>query len=1573
MDDEWEEPEYVSDDDDADENSQCSEDFFGELNTSDASLGVVESKQAVKTPPDPWDVYKLQLSKQLVRLSAAWAAIYKPTDLVTRHTEAAVAQMREKCVSCLSEIHSAGGEAACRIRADFDLLVRSLKATEAQVSKLREHADEMARLVALHSSEEVSLASGKCTCQSRNSDRSKRERSKDWNVAYQNIIDKILVESHEQAKNPIKPKPKVAALLSALAKDFTAQAKMYGKIIIQEIVLPNEQKTIKPDPASAGKAGGEKYEHQGIFFKFAFDWQRLYERPETGEPPALEWKPTRRGDGRAMKAASHELKGLMAYMACDSKFQLRYPLMTLIDYHGFRLTASSKLPIVKSASLVYGSDTYGRTIYASDPEFNRLMESVGRQLNIAPHPMKREEQELPPVYISAPYDIEGHLGLDNRKYVVDFGRVFPPTEVTSGSDSSELYKLFRPEFVKQYKSPLSPDIYCGYADETGAFAKTVVEATNYLIYEKIPAFAGSLEESFDKDKERLHDTLPDILHIEGINMRYLGVLRNCVKTQRVKDFLLVEMLARVIKNLLRFLMRVELHRAKTNTSKLTPLDSYIAKFMNNFVLGYEDPKIQAELYQDLELAYGHYGVTLPFPITLSRTLFVSWVARIQVLASIDFSESIRDELCHEPCLNVVKFHYSDIVKIRARVRQMDIIERFEALAVKKKSKNESMPAQQQRRMLVYAKERYASAVSARPDDTRTLLEQARVFRELAIRGANSDIKTRVQYGRDCMRVLSEAYKLAESNERPKYARYKGDYACRLAKALDTPAFFGDAREGYTKDASLVEATRKCGFSLFREAEMKQSAMLYEGAYKMLSALPQDRNICFLLAETVYGWSQLARGVDLKKRWQDAALAFAKTHPDFPDKFDIKDVNMFLITHFERNGKRSKLTIAASGNDQQHICMGQLRKTRIKIYSKIAKLYKEETIFSLKAANVIVDHLRTKPKLNSAKKPKGTKKAAKHYKRALQMDGSRLFQPLETNQDELYSSGKVPVSVKCMYASISNMFWLAQYCGSLALAIGNASIKLKHMYLAPTGDALTDKVLVALVTGGKRRSPDCRPGDQDKEPLLAGLSLCLCNSIPGACLTELSKDGYFRSLTQLELSHLSQLSATHVQELLQHTPNLSKLVLPDLISNINYQGVLQTIATIPKIRALHFGLSFSHKDDWKGVARNCTNLTKLDFYYSNGMDGSVIDRFLKWASNLSSLTLPCQLASVIDDNLKKINQFNTNLRLSETPKSLWQPVVDGSLTWRKDSDRTLNDNTIEWWARKRTKRLHQFKEFHMAGYPITNMALLFSSFSENLQVLDLEYSKNLTDLAVITLANHASGLLKLNLAYCYNVTDASLCCIARRCILLQFLNITLTKIGETAMRLFAKRCVYLEEFILGLPHGVTDASLKSYIQHSWPALKKLSMFRAAEEEFAMSIAAARERKLNCDSFAPSFITEDFYNADQTQVDDFLHELANDTTVNPSIWMKIDVLFGEEKKCPDDPTTYLKPSASNRQYFLHKGSKRMIRYMRENDDKVCLSERVNEGDRGGDVCYNSIYVFDRSCRTERFRRYGAPAVL
>lgn len=182
--------------------------------------------------------------------------------------------------------------------------------------------------------------------------------------------------------------------------EFMDTASRLAKTIVTEMTLPVEAKKIKPRNMG-GIAGGEKYLEEGIFFKFAIDAYNVYG-----------------GDKFAMKAAAHELQGIKAFAETDIK-GLFVPLSLLVDYAGYRLVASVRLPISQN-TLIYGSSDGGATIHQKDPIFNRMMEEAATHINIKQH------EVAPGVSLYSAVDMEGHKGTDGRYYVLDTARVFPP-------------------------------------------------------------------------------------------------------------------------------------------------------------------------------------------------------------------------------------------------------------------------------------------------------------------------------------------------------------------------------------------------------------------------------------------------------------------------------------------------------------------------------------------------------------------------------------------------------------------------------------------------------------------------------------------------------------------------------------------------------------------------------------------------------------------------------------------------------------------------------------------------------------------------------------------------------------------------------------------------------------------------------------------------------------------------------------------------------------------------------------------------------------------------------------------
>eukprot|EP01118_Nematostelium_gracile_P006177 TRINITY_DN1987_c0_g1_i1.p1 TRINITY_DN1987_c0_g1~~TRINITY_DN1987_c0_g1_i1.p1 ORF type:complete len:887 (+),score=181.40 TRINITY_DN1987_c0_g1_i1:68-2728(+) len=356
------------------------------------------------------------------------------------------------------------------------------------------------------------------------------EYQQDWNVRFQKVMGTI---RNFTQTTPLSERIQGNLNLLYLSKDFLFTAQLYGKIIISESQLPPSEKTIKPFE-NKGVLGGEKYVTRGILFKFACDHNNLFG-----------------SDHAAAKVAGHELKGVISYLNCGIP-DLNVPLMCLVDYRGFRLIAMSILPI-RDDTIIYGTCDAGRTIHSSDRKFNLRMKKAALKLNIKPH-------RVGPSILYSPADLEGHKGSDGNYYLLDFSRVFPPEAPVTGVKNAHLSNLLRPEFVASYPMPLCSDAFAGFIRNSHTTEnQEVIQATNHLLKVLLPKFVrGELMSQMEEARQQgiLEDfRLTEAIHRNGINCRYLGLVRKHTKDIEFKSIILVEIIARVFKNNLKQKLR----------------------------------------------------------------------------------------------------------------------------------------------------------------------------------------------------------------------------------------------------------------------------------------------------------------------------------------------------------------------------------------------------------------------------------------------------------------------------------------------------------------------------------------------------------------------------------------------------------------------------------------------------------------------------------------------------------------------------------------------------------------------------------------------------------------------------------------------------------------------------------------------------------------------------------------------------------------------------------------------------------------------------------------------------------
>lgn len=437
----------------------------------------------------------------------------------------------------------------------------------------------------------------------------------DWQARMESVV--CLREGHRDEE--------ASRELHEITQEFMQTAKMYGRVIISERDLPLYEKSIKPAKLG-GVAGGEKYVIGGILFKFSLDVELF--------PGAWMYGGTKRDDEAAHKAAGHERKGIETLLKKLPPCVLSVPLMTLVDYRGCRLSAQSLLPLKE---LLYGSADGAKTIRVAETEAYTLslIEKLGSDLGLARHRVT-ETSTGQVKSICFPVDIEIHRSAANSRvaYIIDTARLMPPQRPTSAHKREIFYKLFRPEFVASYGTPLSPDAFSAFGLlDREVHNANIVKATAHLHDKVIPEVAASMTADDAKHVTR-------VLQQRGVNARFLGLVRKHCVEPKVREALEVEMIARVVQKRLRAQWR---ENARFN---VLPLVHSAVDTLNGLITGQAKDWIKVAIaakYGEVALEqFDHLPDLIRSSAVLLRTSKVSGVAISHVLIGTGELLSVSD-------------------------------------------------------------------------------------------------------------------------------------------------------------------------------------------------------------------------------------------------------------------------------------------------------------------------------------------------------------------------------------------------------------------------------------------------------------------------------------------------------------------------------------------------------------------------------------------------------------------------------------------------------------------------------------------------------------------------------------------------------------------------------------------------------------------------------------------------------------------------------------------------------------------------------------------------------------------
>eukprot|EP00903_Cladosiphon_okamuranus_P019664 g18076.t2 len=248
--------------------------------------------------------------------------------------------------------------------------------------------------------------------------------------------------------------------ITNVCSDFLEMAKHLATTIIDEQNFDLVDKTIRPviETDCHGRSVEGNRGHAGKRYKYeAFNIRLMVCSDDHG---------LFNGDDEcaAKGYGGREVLGSLEYMK-QHQPGLNIPLTCVVDYHGFRVLAVAKVPIITPVftssgklrkareDMVHGTADEGDTIRNENRVLSSKLQTVAEKLNLSSH-MVKGVRELNSTALWAAADLRGYKKDKSTFYLLKFWRAFPSEDPTatphlksSARGQSILWRGLRPELV----------------------------------------------------------------------------------------------------------------------------------------------------------------------------------------------------------------------------------------------------------------------------------------------------------------------------------------------------------------------------------------------------------------------------------------------------------------------------------------------------------------------------------------------------------------------------------------------------------------------------------------------------------------------------------------------------------------------------------------------------------------------------------------------------------------------------------------------------------------------------------------------------------------------------------------------------------------------------------------------------------------------------------------------------------------------------------------------------------------------------------------------------------------------
>jgi hypothetical protein len=136
-------------------------------------------------------------------------------------------------------------------------------------------------------------------------------------------------------------------------------------------------------------------------------------------------------------------------------------LACVVDYAGVRAFVMAVPPVDDGHTLAQGRLSSHDTYVNRSAVLSSMLKRAAGHLNLKTHSIVAVDDSGRRGNIAIPMavNVQGHLCPDNRFYVLELGKLFPPEPPVVGT-ADHLVRCLRPELVTRHNQPLSADAFC---------------------------------------------------------------------------------------------------------------------------------------------------------------------------------------------------------------------------------------------------------------------------------------------------------------------------------------------------------------------------------------------------------------------------------------------------------------------------------------------------------------------------------------------------------------------------------------------------------------------------------------------------------------------------------------------------------------------------------------------------------------------------------------------------------------------------------------------------------------------------------------------------------------------------------------------------------------------------------------------------------------------------------------------------------------------------------------------------------------------------------------------------------